>query len=304
MSEFREIATGLAFPEGPIFLPNGEILIVEIASAKLTKIDLNGEKTLVAKLNGGPNGAAIGPDGRCYICNNGGMQFFEKDGCFLPRLSTPATPNGWIEAVDLKTGSVETLYQECNGNPLIGPNDLIFDSEGGFWFTDHGHTRRRNKDRGGVYYASTNGESITEVISPMDGPNGIGLSPDGKQLYVAETPTGRIWAFDIEEPGKITQTKQIIPWEKGRLVASPSGYHLFDSLALDSEGNICVGSIPGAIDVFSAAGGQITSISLPDTFPTNICFGGDMLKTAYITLSSSGRLVALDWPRPGLPLNF
>ena len=304
MSSFREIAHGLSFPEGPVSLPDGSLLVVEIAAGRLTKINLDGKKTLITQLKGGPNGAAIGPDGRVYICNNGGMRFFEKDGCFLPRLSTLETSHGWIEAVDLKTGQAETIYTECDGNPLIGPNDLVFDSTGGFWFTDHGHTRRRDKDRGSVFYARTDGSEIREVISPLDGPNGIGISPDESQLYVAETPTGRIWAFNIEAPGKISRTTGPVPWEKGRLIASPSGYHLFDSLALDSEGNICVGSIPGAIDVFSAAGRQVTSISLPDTFPTNICFGGDNLKTAYITLSSSGRLVALDWPRPGLPLNF
>jgi gluconolactonase len=232
------------------------------------------------------------------------MRFFEKDGCFLPRLSTLETSHGWIEAVDLKTGQAETIYTECDGNPLIGPNDLVFDSTGGFWFTDHGHTRRRDKDRGSVYYARTDGSKIREVISPLDGPNGIGISPDESQLYVAETPTGRIWAFNIEAPGKISRTTGPVPWEKGRLIASPSGYHLFDSLALDSAGNICVGSIPGAIDVFSQEGDHISSIPLPDTFPTNICFGGKDLKTAYVTLSSSGSLIALDWPRPGLRLHF
>ena len=304
MSDFCEVADELSFPEGPVSLPDGSILVTEIAAGQLTKINTSGDKVLVAQLNGGPNGAAIGPDGRVYVCNNGGMKFFEKDGCFLPRLSTYESANGWIEAIDLKTGLSDTIYTECDGNPLIGPNDLVFDSTGSFWFTDHGHTRRRDKDRGSVYYASIDGLNINEVISPLDGPNGIGLSPDEKQLYVAETPTGRIWAFNIETPGKISRTKGPVPWEKGRLVASPSGYHLFDSLAVDSDGNICVGSIPGAIDIFSEAGDHISSITLPDTFPTNICFGGKDLKTAYVTLSSSGRLIALDWPRPGLPLHF
>jgi gluconolactonase len=304
MSNIHEITNGLCFPEGPVALPDGSILVVEIASGQLTKVSLDGNKTIVAKLDGGPNGAAIGPDGRCYICNNGGMTFFEKNGSLLPRLSTPDVPHGWIEAVDIKTGAVEVLYTTYNDKPLIGPNDIVFDAAGGFWFTDHGHTRRRDKDRGGVYYAAIDGSHITEVIAPMDGPNGIGISPNGQKLYVAETPTGRIWAFDIESPGKLSPTIGPVPWEKGQLIASPSGYHLFDSLAIDSDGNICVGSIPGAIDVFSPEGVQLCSISLPDIFPTNICFGGKDLKTAYITLSSSGKLVALDWPRSGLALNF
>ena len=304
MVALREVTSGLRFPEGPIALPDGAVLVVEIAAGCLTRVQPDGSKTTIAETGGGPNGAAIGPDGRCYLCNNGGMPFFEKNGLFLPSLSTPDVPHGWIEAVDLKTGAVEVLYRECDGHALIGPNDIVFDADGGMWFTDHGHTRRRDRDRGGVYYARADGSFIAEVVSPMDGPNGIGLSPDGAWLYVAETPTGRLWAFEIEGPGKIKRVRGPVPWERGRLVASPAGYHLFDSLAIDSDGNICVGSIPGAIDVFSPDGTTLDSIEMPDTFPTNICFGGPDQKTAFVTLSSTGKLVALDWPRPGLPLHF
>ena len=304
MVEFIEVATGLSFPEGPVALPDGDILLVEIYAGRLTKVKPTGEKIIIADLEGGPNGAAIGPDGRCYICNNGGMPFLEKDNLILPNLSTLDAPTGWIEAVDLKTGASETLYRSCNGIPLIGPNDIVFDTFGGFWFTDHGHTRRRDRDRGGVFYAKIDGSHIQEVISPMDGPNGIGLSPDGSQLYVAETPTGRLWSFEIKEPGVLKKQKRIVPWEKGKLIASPEGYHLFDSLALDSLGNICVGSIPGKIDVFSATGEHIDRIILPDIFPTNICFGGPELDTAFITLSSTGKLISMKWPTKGLALNF
>ena len=304
MTEFKEIASGLRFPEGPIALPDGSIILVEIEAGLLTKVSTNGTKTTIAEPGGGPNGAAIGPDGRCYICNNGGMPFFEKGNLLLPSLSTPDIPHGWIEAIDLKTGAIEILYTSCDGNPLIGPNDIVFDSEGGFWFTDHGHTRRRDRDRGGVYYATIDGASINEVIFPMDGPNGIGLSPNGQTLYVAETPAGRLWSFEIEKPGKIIRRRGPVPWEKGELIGCPAGYHLFDSLAIDRAGNICVGSIPGTVEVFSSKGSHLHSIKLPDTFPTNICFGGPDLKTAYVTLSSTGRLVALDWREGGSPLNF
>ncbi|MEC7661385.1 MAG: SMP-30/gluconolactonase/LRE family protein, partial [Pseudomonadota bacterium] len=144
MVEFIEVAKGLSFPEGPVALPDGDILLVEIYAGRLTKVKPTGEKIIIADLEGGPNGAALGPDGRCYICNNGGMPFLEKDNLILPNLSTLDTPTGWIEAVDLKTGASETLYRSCNGIPLIGPNDIVFDTFGGFWFTDHGHTRRRD----------------------------------------------------------------------------------------------------------------------------------------------------------------
>jgi gluconolactonase len=89
-------------------------------------------------------------------------------------------PVGSIQRVDLHTGTVETLYSECNGVPIRGPNDIVFDSDGGFWFTDYGKSWDRLIDRGAVYYARADGSSIKEAAFPLITPNGIGLSPDGK----------------------------------------------------------------------------------------------------------------------------
>ena len=98
---------------------------------------------------------------------------------------------GRIQRVDLETGAIETLYTECDGMPLKGPNDIVFDSNGSFWFTDHGKLRERDRDRTGVFYAHPDGSSIREMIFPVDAPNGVGLAPDGQRLYVSETFTGR-----------------------------------------------------------------------------------------------------------------
>lgn len=304
MTELRIVAEGLRFPEGPVALPDGSVLVVEIAAGRLTRVLPDGGKQVVAETGGGPNGAAIGPDGRCYVCNNGGMAFHENDGLLMPGIADENSANGWIDAVDLETGAVETLYRECDGRPLRGPNDIVFDVAGGFYFTDHGKTRRWQHDRGAVYYAQPDGSAINHVVSPLNGPNGIGLSPDGKLLYVAETPTGRLWEFDIAAPGKIKRAAGPVPWEKGRMLANPPGYRLFDSLAVDAAGNICIGSIPGNIQVISPQGDAVRHIEMPDLFPTNICFGGTDLRCAYITLSSSGRLAALDWEGAGLGLEF
>jgi gluconolactonase len=105
--------------------------------------------------------------------------------------------------VDLATGAVETVYTHCGEVQLRGPNDLVFDAEGGVWFTDLGKTRERDRDRTGVFYARPDGSFITEAIFPLDMPNGIGLSPEGDRLYVAETPTARVFWFEIEGPGRI-----------------------------------------------------------------------------------------------------
>lgn len=303
MPEFREIARGLEFPEGPIALPDGSVLLVEIKRGTLTRIGADGRVEVVAETRGGPNGAAIGPDGKVYICNNGGFEWHGVAGLTIPGNQPKDYIGGRIQRVDLRTGSVEDLYTECDGHPLRGPNDIVFDAAGGFWFTDHGKVRERDRDRTGVFYAKADGSLIREVIFPMDAPNGVGLSPDGKRLYVAETHTGRVWSWDLAAPGELVATMGFGP-AGGTLLAGLSGFQLFDSLAVDSAGNVCVATlVNGGITVISPDGATIEHVATDDPLTTNICFGGPDLCTAYITLSGTGRLVATRWPRPGLRLN-
>jgi gluconolactonase len=186
----------------------------------------------------------------------------------------------------------------------MGPNDLVFDVQGGFYFTDLGKVRAREMDRGAVYYAKADGSFIAEVAFPLVTPNGIGLSPDEQTLYVAETEPARLWAFDVVEPGVVRKE----PWPSphgGRLVAGVGGYQRFDSLALDAEGRICVATlVNGGITVISPDRRHVEHHSMPDLMTTNICFGGPDLRTAFVTLSWTGRLVAVDWPVAGLRLNY
>ncbi|MBT5010490.1 SMP-30/gluconolactonase/LRE family protein [Pseudomonadales bacterium] len=291
---------GLAFPEGPVALSDGAVLVVEIQRGTLTRVAEDGTQSIVAELGGGPNGAALGPDGHCYICNNGGFEWHKgRDGRVFPGEQPANYTGGRIERVDLKTGAVETLYEACNGERLKGPNDLVFDQTGGFWFTDHGKTSPRTRDRTGVFYAAADGSRIEEVIFPMEAPNGIGLSPDEKTLYVAETPTGRLWAYAIASPGALDVD---IP---RRMLAQRPDFHMFDSLAVDASGNVCVATlITGGITSHSPDGSAVEFFAMPDVLTTNIAFGGEDLQTAYITLSSTGKLIKATWPTPGLRLNF
>jgi gluconolactonase len=301
--EIREIATGLQFPEGPIALPDGDVLLVEIRRGTLSRVRPDGRVEVVARTGGGPNGAAIGPDGACYVCNNGGFDWVDMDGGRMrPGHQPKDYSGGRIERVDLATGRVEVLYTHGPNGPLRGPNDLVFDANGGFWFTDLGKTRPRDLDYGAVYYARADGSSIVEAVQPMLTPNGIGLSPDGTRLYVAETRAGRLWAWDITAPGILARQPFPSPWG-GTLLHQPSRYRLFDSLAVDSAGNVCVATLmEGGITVVPPGGGAAGWIPMPDVYTTNLCFGGPDLRTAYVTLSTTGRLVAIDWPRPGAPL--
>lgn len=304
MAEIQDLAAGLRFPEGPAIMPDGSIVLVEIERRTITRVAKDGTKTVIASPGGGPNGLAIGPDGKCYVCNNGGFKWHEDGHGLRPILQADDYSGGRIERVDLATGAVEVLYTQCGGIPLRGPNDIVFDKDGGFWFTDLGKVRPRDWDRGAVYYARTDGSMIREVVQPMVTPNGIGLSPEGDRLYVAETQTGRLWAFEITGPGELKK----LPWPSvngGRLVAGLPGFQLFDSLAVEASGNICVATLfSGCITVISPDGNIVEQVATGDEYTTNICFGGPDLRTAYVTLSGSGRLAALDWPRPGLKLNF
>lgn len=307
MIEHRVVASGLRFPEGPIAMPDGSVILVEIERGTLSRVTPDGAIHVVADLGGGPNGAAMGPDGRCYVCNNGGFKWhYQPDG---PGMRSVAQADdysgGRIEAVDLETGEFEVLYTECDGVRLCGPNDLVFDREGGFYFTDLGKVRARDWDRTGIFYAQPDGSGIEEIAFPMVTPNGIGLSPDEKTLYVAETWTGRLWKFDIEAPGKLARH----PWPSphgGRLLGNATGFRNFDSLAVEADGRICVAALmDGGITVFTPDGASIEHLPMPDRdYTTNICFGGPDLKTAFITEAWHGTLIAVDWPRPGLPLNF
>lgn len=304
MTELRKITDGLRFPEGPIAMPDGSIVLVEIEAGRLTRVQPDGSKETIAEPGGGPNGAAIGPDGACYICNNGGFNWDRSGGKLRLIGQGDDYSGGRIERVDMTTGAVDVLYTHCGDVSLKGPNDIVFDTDGGFYFTDLGKVRERDMDRGALYYAKPDGSMIKEVAFPIITPNGVGLSPDGKTVYVAETETSRLWSYDVLAPGELS--KDPFPSVNGgKLVAGLPGYQRFDSLAVDSAGNICVGTlIHGGVTVVSPDGQSTEHIEMPDRYCTNICFGGPDLKTAFITLSLSGKLVAMDWPRPGLALNF
>lgn len=305
MTEFKEIASGLRFPEGPIAMPDGSVILVEIARGTLTRVMPDGKLHVIAELGGGPNGAAMGPDGKIYVCNNGGFEWHERNGRLMPGLQPASYKTGSIQRVDPDTGKFETLYDSCNGRKLNGPNDIVFDASGGFWFTDLGKTREHDSDRGAVYYARPDGSSIQQMIFPLERPNGCGLSPDEKTLYVVETPTARVWAFDLTGPGQIKDANGPYRGEKGRVVAGLGGYQMFDSLAIDAEGNVCVATlITGAVSTITPEGELLEQVKFPDMMVTNVCFGGPDLRTAFVTLSGTGKLVAAPWKRAGLKLNF
>lgn len=299
--ELTEVADGLRFPEGPIALPDGSVLVVEMFSECLTRIGPDGSKERVADVPGGPNGAAVGPDGAIYICNNGGaFTPIERDGRSQPGHFDPKRHvGGRIQRVDPHDGSVTDLYSECDGRPLRSPNDLVMDGHGGFWFTDHGirDLAARTADLSAIYHAACDGSEIIEAVFPVASPNGIGLSPDGTHLYWAETHTGRVFEQRLEAPGRVAEGA------RPRVLHGLPGHQLLDSLAVDHDGWVCVATLlNGGITAISPDGERTEHYATGDMFTTNICFGGEDLGTAFVTLSGTGRLVSFPWPRRGLRL--
>jgi gluconolactonase len=258
---------------------------------------------------GGPNGAQLGPDGKLYVCNNGAAyEFVDLGGITVTNQPSSSHEGGRIERIDLDSGEVEVLYEEASGTPLIAPNDLVFDGHGGFWFTDYGVEYVRHSDRTFICYAKADGSECREVTGPIDHPNGIGLSPDGTKLYVVQTLVTALWSWNVTGPGEIGEPMPLLP-HGGTPVARIGGFAACDSLAIDAEGNVNIGTLlKGGVTVVRpgdqpAAGEEIDFVQTEDPWPTNIAFGGDDLRTAYITGSATGRLFIVDdWPRPGLKL--
>lgn len=299
---FIQVTDGLQFPEGPVAMPDGSVIVTEMFASRLTRVYPDGTKSTVAEIDGAPNGLALGPDGALYMCNNGNaFTPLNVEGLMYPGPFDPSRYiGGRIQRVDIATGAVTDLYTHCGDIALRAPNDIVFDKHGGFYFTDHGLRHERSSDRTGIYYAKPDGSQIEEIAFPVDSPNGIGLSPDETKLYWAETHTGRVYQRTITAPGELAP-----PEGTSIVLCGLPGYQLFDSLAVDGDGNVCVATIiNGGITVISPAGEVLTHIAVDDRITTNICFGGPDFGTAYVTASSTGRLLAMKWPFKGLKLNY
>jgi gluconolactonase len=297
---FEIVASGLQFPEGPIPMPDGSVILVEIKRQTLTRV-WNGRSEVIAKIGGGPNGAAFGPDGAIYITNNGGFEYRDMGGLTIPGHAAHDYVTGRIERVDLATGKVERLYDKIGDHKLSGPNDLVFDKSGAIWFTDLGKSYARTLCRGGLYYAQPDGSSLSEVAYGGTGLNGVGLSPDEKTVYAAETDTGKLWAFDVTGKGEVAPPPL---GAIGRCVAVQPYHCFFDSLAVQANGDVCVATLlNGGVTTITLAGVS-THTPFPDPLVTNIAFGGADMRDAYLTLSGTGQLVKARWPEPGLKLNF
>src|SRR5215218_5463988 len=258
MTDIKILASGFGFPEGPVVMPDGAVILTEIRNGRCSRVTPDGKSAVFSECGGGPNGLAIGPDGALYLCNNGGARYVE--GTSMSQGAHAGYKGGLVQRLDAKTGAFKTLYAECDGHKLSAPNDLVFDKQGGFYFTDLGKRYAHHRDNGGLYYALPDGSSVTELVYPIVTPNGVGLSPDEKTVYVADTETSRIYAWDILSPGKVKHEPFPAPYG-GRCVAGLPGFQRFDSLAVQANGDICVATlVTGYITVISPQGQVVRQV--------------------------------------------
>jgi gluconolactonase len=286
---FDLFCDGVLYAEGPVALDDGSVICVAVTTGRLVRAFADGSLELVAEPGGGPNGAAIGPDGRCYLCNNGGLTAADLAKLAVGDDSNSTPPGGRIETVDLHSGEVELLYDSCDGVPLLSPNDLVFDTLGGFFFSDYGSAKRASPQPGRVYHALADGSAIRPFGRVFERPNGVGLSPDGKVLYVSETSSGCLWRVWVDDPDR----SQIL-YQDPELV--------MDSLAVQADGKICVACPVNQLILRVSPEGRGEMIPTPQGHPSNICFGGADLQRAYVTLIHEGILLTAQWDSPGLPL--
>lgn len=326
------VCRGLGFSEGPIAMPDGSVLLVDIKNECLTRVRPDGSPEVVAKIPGGPNGAAIGPDGLVYVCNNGGFTWTEmplpnKQVLSVGEYQAASYQGGSIQTLDLASGALKTIYTDCEigtdmtglgvrpprevarPSSLRGPDDLVFDGAGGFWIADFGKARPRERDTTGIYYARTDGTYIREKIFPLDGPNGIALSPAGDRLYASLTFRRQLLYWELDGPGSIRPNPDTIDGAHVLNAALPGD---LDSIKVDSQGNIYALTIlrkktpfcNGGVTVVSPQGEilEFFEIALPGLFvpmPSNLCWGGPDRRTAYITCGASDMLVKVRTSIPG-----
>ena len=269
-----ETAASLVFTEGPAADAEGNVYFTEITGERILKYSsADGSISEFRKPSGRANGLAFDGEGRLVACegaNTGG--------------------NRRVTRTDMTTGEVEVLATEYEGKRLNSPNDLVIAKNGRIYFTDprYGGQEGRELETEDVYMIDTDG-SLRQVATKPDiaKPNGIALSPDQETLYVADTQPGspseaRVMAFDVAEDGSLSNPRSIYSFGPGRGI---------DGMAIDVEGNLYgaagnnqgLPENPAGVYAITPEGDLAGLIAIPEDPITNCNFGGEDLKTLYIT---------------------
>ncbi|NHH83266.1 SMP-30/gluconolactonase/LRE family protein [Burkholderia gladioli] len=249
-----------SFLEGPVWDPAGYLFVTDIPHGRIFRISANGEWELVVQYEGEPNGMKRYDDAHLLITDY-------RNGLML---------------LDIERGVVRPFLERRNSERFRGVNDLSFDSRGNLYFTDQGQSGLHDPT-GRVYRLSPDGK-LDMLLGNCPSPNGLVLSPDEKVLFVGMTRGNSVWRVPLQSDGSVSKVGQFFT------SYGPSGP---DGLTVDNDGRILVAN-PGLgyVWVLNHRGEPVEILTnSAGTSLTNLCFGGEDMKTLYMTESVSGTVL-------------
>jgi gluconolactonase len=276
------VGKGIPFAEGPVWCGDRTVVATSVAAGALFRV-MPGTGTVeqFAFTGGGANGGALAADGSILVTQNGGIDFSKLPGVFgtFPPF-VPATPG-------LQLASADGTVRYVADDGFLGPNDLAVAADGTVYFTDPGHFPPNEDGAGRVMAYERNG-TVRTVAGGFSYCNGIVLERDETIVVVERRGLQRVFADGTRE------------W-----VIEKLGKGGGDGFCVDADGRFYVAStIEHGIRVVDADGTVIDFLTIAgEGLTTNCCFGGDDLRTLFVTDAIPGDLVAFEaMPTPGLPL--
>ena len=272
--EVEKVHGGFKFTEGPAWDPQGVLYFSDIPDQEILVLSENDALSTFTDQSNFANGLVVTADGRLLACEMGGQ----------------------VTAYDTKTKERTVLAGTFEGKRFNAPNDLVVDAEGGVYFTDPLFRAPEVLPQGvqAVYYVAKSGE-VSRVTGGLPAPNGVGLSPDGKRLYVIPSHQSEMLVYDLDAPGKVSGQRVFCTLKQPNGRQDTGG----DGMAVDVEGNIYITTHLG-VQIFGADGQPRGLVSFPEQ-PANVTFGGADRKTMYVTARTG--LYRVTMPIAGSPSN-
>ena len=272
-TEFNKIAEGLHFPEGPAWNGNANLFVSSCYGGYITKISPDGVHRFIDSTSNPnlkqTNGLTVYKDGNIFACDYG---------------------LGAILKISPK-GVSEIFCDGYEGNRFNRPNDLAFDNNGNLYFTD---PKSYGKDKldGRIFRINLDSKEVILLEDSLAFQNGIAFSLDDKQLFVCESAKNRILTFNVDNDSLSVKTV---------FAELPGGDP--DGLAFDVGGNLYAAHFGGgAIYVFSPDGILMEKIIAPGKKPSNVEFGGEDMRTLFITEDETNCVYFTQVSIPGLKL--
>ncbi len=253
--QVEKTGTDYAFTEGPAVAKDGKVYFTDQPNDRIFVWDENTGITLWLEGTNRSNGLYFNSKGQLVTC----ADLYNQLGYFD------------------EAKKFHLIHEGYNGKLLNAPNDLWIAPNGGIYFSDPYYHRSwwkegrgEEQDVKGVYYLNPSGR-IKRVIDDFKQPNGLIGTPDGKTLYVSDIDDRKIWKYDIQPDGSLSNKTFFAP--KGS-----------DGMTIDNKGNVYLTS--GKVWVYSPKGELLQEIDVPEN-PANVCFGGKKRNILFITARTS-----------------